>query len=183
MIKRGRKKSNRKKRPAQKTLSKPAQKHLSNNWSDPRFWLSLTIYFFALSWIGHWIEIALAWILKVTIGRLPTHGIFDNWLEPYWVYGFGVLACITILYPINMRIGRHRILINYCINTVVVAIIEYAAGWFNIWRFGSNPFWNYSHYLFNLHGQVCLQNTLLFGAIATLFTLYVYPRICSFSSS
>lgn len=154
-----------------------AKQAMKNDWLDWRFWRNLTIYFFVFSLAGHWMEMVVTGFIGLLTGNLPTHGIFDNWSEFYWVYGFGAVVCILLLYPLNTYIGRQRILINYFINTLAVAIIEYVAGWVIILRFGSNYCWDYSEKLFNLQGQICLQNTLFFGLVATIFTLSIYPRL------
>lgn len=164
-----------------KKYRKSPKKHqiVSNDWSNWRFWRNLLIYFFAFSWIGYWIEMTIFWFIKLFTGNTPLHGILDNWLEPYWIYGYGVVVCILFLYPINMRIGRRYIFTNYLINTAAIAITEYISGWILIYQFGSNCCWDYSQIPFNLHGQICLQNTLLFGAVATVFTLWIYPWLNS----
>ena len=40
---------------------------------------------------------------------------------------------------------------------------------------GIYPLWDYSDMPFNFMGQICLQNTLAFGAVATLVTWVVFP--------
>ena len=39
------------------------------------------------------------------------------------------------------------------------------------------PLWDYSNMFCNFMGQICLQNSLAFGAVATLMTWIVYPGL------
>lgn len=153
--------------------------------TDWRFWRNLVIYSLAFAWIGHWFEMCVIWFTENILNIPHMHGVMNNWLEPYWVYSFAVATCILILYPIDKRIGEKfkkqpigmRIFCDYSVNTVACALIEYLGGWILIWRFGSNINWDYTNYPFNLYGQICLQNTLLFGIVATVFTLWIYPSL------
>ena len=42
---------------------------------------------------------------------------------------------------------------------------------------GSLPLWDYRNMFCNFMGQICLQNALAFGVIATLMTWVIYPGL------
>ncbi len=137
------------------------------------FWRDLLLYFCAFSWLGHWLEIGI-----VSIGNLiqPTpmlEHIIASPFAPYHIYGFAVVLMILLLqfYPVRVRTSLP---LQYAINTTLCAIVEYIAGTILL---ASNGYrnWDYSEEFMNLNGHICLQNTLFFGAIATIFSRFLYP--------
>ena len=42
---------------------------------------------------------------------------------------------------------------------------------------GKLPLWDYSDMFCNFMGQVCLQNAIAFGVVATLMTWVIYPAL------
>src|SRR5574344_279062 len=59
------------------------------------------------------------------------------------------------------------------------AILEYLTSFWMEKLFKAR-WWDYSDYMFNLNGRVCLQNCLGFGALAVIFVELVNPKFISF---
>lgn len=148
------------------------------SWRSWHFWRDLVIYFVVFSLIGHGIEIVITGGLWLITGDGPTYGIFDNLLEPYSIYGSAVVIFILFATFLPRNFLRTRnVLPIFILTGLACAVLEYACGAFMVWRFGQNPYWDYHDQPFNLQGQICLRNTLFFGLIATVFILWLYPRL------
>ncbi len=153
-------------------------------WS---FWRSVIIYFCTFCVVGHWAE--AGYCLFIKFGILP--GIYDpasqiwsDWLYPFPVYGFGMVACIILLFPIKNLLQRKirstlvALLLSFAINAAVCTGIELVMGLLqNQPVNGVYPLWDYSNMFCNFMGQICLQNALAFGAISTLMVWGVYPLL------
>lgn len=151
------------------------------------FWRSIIIYFCLFSIVGHWMEAAFCLLIKYGIvpGIYdPNSQIWSDWLYPFPVYGFGTVACALILYPIKNALQRkiHNgwgpVVASFVVNTLVCSAIELALGLLqNQPVNGVYPLWDYSNMFCNFMGQICLQNSLAFGAVATLMTWIIYPGL------
>ncbi|MCL2095193.1 putative ABC transporter permease [Candidatus Saccharibacteria bacterium] len=141
------------------------------------FWRDTLIWFFVASWVGHWLEITLFHVTRLFDPEHYTNfGILDNWLEPYPIYGWGVVAIIVIYRLLPERLTS-RLPLHFLINLVLMAVVEYVGALLVIRMHGENTLWDYTNKPFNIHGYICLQNTLLFAAAATVFSYGVYPRV------
>ena len=151
------------------------------------FWRSAIIYFCVFSVVGHWMEAGFCTLIKWGIipGIYdPTSQIWSDWLYPFPVYGFGTLACILVLFPIKNALrkripsGWKPLVLSFIINALICTAIELVLGLLqNQPVDGVYPLWDYSNMFCNFMGQVCLQNSLAFGLVATLMTWVVYPGL------
>lgn len=115
----------------------------------------------------------------------PGSQIWSDWLYPFCVYGFGAVACVLVLFPVKNRLERHfggrvaPLLASFAANTLACTLIELAMG-LVLNRPGPDgvlPLWDYSDMFCNFMGQVCLQNAIAFGVVATLMTWVIYPAL------
>lgn len=152
------------------------------------FWRSMIIYFCLFSIIGHWMEAGFCTLIKwgIVDGTYdPNSGIWRDYLSPFPVYGVGMVACALALFPIKTKLQEKLhskwspLVISFLINTAVCAIIELVLGFTQNMpdANGVYPLWDYSDMPFNFMGQICLQNTLAFGMVATLITWVVFPAL------
>ena len=148
-------------------------------WRTWRFWRNLLFYFLFFSYVGHLVEMIWAWFLHIALGRELMMNILSNPLEPYTIYGLGAVLCVVIGRPI-LKYFNHHIVATYIVTTAICAVLEYVSSVILVWRYGMNPYWDYSDRPFNLGGHICLTNSLLFGLIATLFLKLIYPRMENF---
>lgn len=154
-------------------------------WS---FWRSMIIYFCLFSIVGHWMEAGFCLFIKwgIVPGIYdPNSGIWHDYLNPFPVYGAGMVACAVLLFPIKNLLEEKLggiakpLVASFIVNALVCAVIELVLGLTSNMpdANGVYPLWDYSTMPFNFMGQICLQNTLLFGAVATLMTWVVYPAL------
>ncbi|MBC2889809.1 putative ABC transporter permease [Gordonibacter massiliensis] len=169
----------------QQELSKDINYYQPKTWA---FWRNLIIYFCVFSVVGHWMEAGYCTLIR--FGLIP--GIYDpnsqiwsDWLYPFLVYGFGAVACVLLLYPVKNFLEKHigsrvvPLIISFVINALVCTLIELAMGLMlnQPGPDGKLPLWDYSDMFCNFMGQVCLQNAVAFGVVATLMTWVIYPAL------
>lgn len=151
------------------------------------FWRNLIMYFCVFSVVGHWMEAGYCLFIKWGFlpGKYdPTSQIWSDWLYPFCVYGVGAVCCVLLFYPVKMFL-QHKIKLNflpvvisYVWNALVCTGIELAMGlMLNQPVNGVYPLWDYSNMFCNFMGQVCLQNAVAFGLVATLMTWVIYPAL------
>jgi len=135
----------------------------------------LTIYFFGASLVGHFLE--LVWIAvrhyPITVSFVMQAFSFVPLplAEPY---GFGVVALLLFVVPFLKKYKPHPVVI-FMISTFLMGLVEYICAAVLVVAFGHNYFWDYSNMAFNIQGYVCLETSVLFGIVATLFLYVVYP--------
>ena len=152
------------------------------------FWRNLIIYFCVFSVVGHWMEAGYCTLIR--FGLIP--GIYDpnsqiwhDWLYPFCVYGFGAVACVLVLFPVKNLLQKHfrghavPLALSFVANALVCTSIELAMGLMLNQPLpdGTLPLWDYRDMFCNFMGQVCLQNALAFGFVATLMTWVIYPGL------
>ncbi|ULQ59768.1 putative ABC transporter permease [Brucepastera parasyntrophica] len=87
------------------------------------------------------------------------------------VYGIGGLLVIFLLEPFH-----GNIILLYIMSVIITSTVEYITGWVLETVFNTK-WWDYSHHKFNIHGRVCLTNSLLFGVMSVIAVLVVHPAI------
>ena len=91
------------------------------------------------------------------------------------VYGFGGLITALLLSPLAHRLSPPFSLIAlYLIGMICMSILEYVTG-FLLETLFHTKWWDYSNHKFQLHGRVCLLNSLLFGLMGVLVTECLHP--------
>ena len=153
------------------------------------FWRNLAIYFCVFSVVGHWMEAAYCTLIKYGLipGTYdPNSQIWSDWLYPFMVYGFGFVACVLLLYPLKnwlqekFKSNAAPLVLSFIANALVCTGIELAMGLMLNTPAGPDgklPLWDYSDIPLNFMGQVCMQNALAFGMVATLMVWVVYPGL------
>ncbi|MEG2369270.1 MAG: putative ABC transporter permease [Raoultibacter sp.] len=169
----------------QETLTRETNYYQPKTWG---FWRNIIIYFCVFSVVGHWMEAAYCTLIR--FGVLP--GVYDpnsqiwsDWLYPFLVYGFGAVACVLLLFPVKNFLQKKikgiaiPLLISFLVNALVCSLIELAMGLMLNQPLpdGTLPLWDYSDMFCNFMGQVCLQNAIAFGIVATLMTWVIYPGL------
>ena len=146
------------------------------------FYRNLIIYFVVFSVLGHWMEAAYCQLIRLGIAPGEFHPentmLWRDWFYPYPMHGTAVVLMALVLYPLLQWFKKKlpnrflAYLASYGANVLTVTIIELVGGlMFN----AQLQNWDYSNMPFNFMGQVCLTNSLLFGAAASIIAWWVYP--------
>jgi uncharacterized membrane protein len=150
------------------------------------FWRDVILYFIVFSLVGHWMEIAYSIFARYALGIYdPNAPMWQSLFAPFTIYGIGAVACILVLYPFKMLLdkrikrGSVALVLSFIANTLLCTGIELAVGLVvNVPdASGHLIYWDYSNIPFNFMGQICLQNSLLFGVVATLMVWAFYPGL------
>lgn len=106
---------------------------------------------------------------SVPAGRFINRGFLNGPLCP--VYGFGALAVIHCLTPVNFSLP----LLFVC-GLLVTSALEYFTGWLLETIFHAK-WWDYSNMRFNIRGRVCLLNSILFGLLGVFVMRVLHPFV------
>jgi uncharacterized membrane protein len=88
------------------------------------------------------------------------------------IYGFGALCVVGLDGVMTGLAFPVRILVF----TIVCTAFEYAVGWLYETVFEIR-LWDYSKMRFNLHGRICLLNTILWAVLITVFVTLIHPFV------
>ena len=153
------------------------------------FWRNLIIYFCVFSIVGHWAEAFYCTLQRFGLlpgGWDPTSQIWSDWLYPFPVYGIGAVFCVLLFYPIRVFLQKRIkkilpcLIVCFVVSCIICSLIELVMGLTMNTPPGPDgklPLWDYSDRPFNFMGQVCLQNSIAFGLVATAFTWMLYPAL------
>ena len=148
------------------------------------FWRNCMVYFCIYSLVGHWMEIPYCLFNKEVFGIVPDDSlVFSDPLNPFMVYGVGVVLCAIFLVPFKdyclrkFNSGMKSALAFFAIAVLMAMAMELIMGFiFNQPdATGEFPLWNNAILPGNILGQAWIVNDLLLGAVATLFTWAAYP--------
>lgn len=124
------------------------------------------LYFFVYAFFG--------WILEtvyclITTGMFNKRGFLYGPLCP--IYGFGAVILIGSLKKVKTNtIGK------FFIGMIVFTIFEYVVSAVLEDIFGLR-WWDYSEYVFNFQGRVCLAFSVAWGIIGILFVEKLHPAV------
>lgn len=145
---------------------------------------NLIILFLVFSTLGHFMEIGMCQfiIMGWVEGEVDTTNtmLYRDLMFPFPMEGAVVVFIALFLYPFYTWLKKKckPVIIAYIISFVTSALlcslIEFSMGLiFN----ADLQNWDYSNQFGNIMGQVCLQNTIAFGAAASIINWWVYPLI------
>ena len=143
---------------------------------------NLIIYFIIFSILGHWMEMGMCQfiIMGLVQGEYdPTNTmLWRDWLFPFPMEGAAVVIIALVLYPFYQWLKKKVkprafvYIISFLAGALLCSIIEFSMG---LLVNADLQLWDYRDNFCNIMGQVCLQNTLAFGVVASIITWWVYP--------
>ena len=127
---------------------------------------TIVLAFFLYSFTGWLCESIYC---SLPAGRFINRGFLTGPLCP--VYGFGALLIVFLLSPL-----QPQPVLLFLAGAVVTSLLEYVTG-FLLEKIFHTKLWDYSQRRFNLHGRVCLKNSLLFGAMGLVTVYLLHPFV------
>ena len=127
---------------------------------------NIFLQFLAYSFLGWTCETIYC---SIGQGKFVNRGFLNGPLCP--VYGFGAMAVLVFLRPI-----QNNIPLLFLCGMLVTSIIEYITGYL-LEKLFATKWWDYSTYRFNIHGRVCLRNSLMFGVLSVVAARVVDPVV------
>ncbi len=114
--------------------------------------ISIVIMFFVFSFLGWFWEVLFH---LVADGSFINRGmLFGPWLP---IYGIG--GVLSLFIP--KTITKNPIY-TFVVVAIMFSVIEYSTSWFFEYTKG-NRWWDYSEYILNINGRVCMFGAVLFG--------------------
>ncbi len=133
--------------------------------------------------VGHWAEMLFCQLIRLgVVGGEYDRGntmLWDWWLHPFPAEGIAGVLIALGLSPLHewllVRMGGRivpALIASFAANQLVCTSIDYLTGMVANRNF---ELWDYREMPFNFQGQVCLQNSLVYTAAATLLAWLAYP--------
>jgi uncharacterized membrane protein len=132
---------------------------------------TLFLVFLAYSFIGWVSEVFYCFMLD---HRWTNRGFLHGPLCP--IYGFGALLVIGLLEPLGSDV-----FVLFSAAVFLTSALEYVSSWVLEALF-QTKWWDYSDLPLNLHGRVCLRNSLMFGVMGVIGVRLVHPVLLFFAS-
>ncbi len=124
-------------------------------------WFLLFLLYSGIGWAAETVY------CSVPKGHFVQRGFLHGPLCP--IYGTGALLVLFLLTPFF----RHPALV-FLLGTVITSALEYLTS-FLMERLFHTRWWDYSGRRWNLHGRICLRNSLLFGVMCLVLTEWIHP--------
>jgi len=133
----------------------------SKKWDRNYTILNLILIFFIFAFVGWCWEVSIHLVQDHTfVNRGTMHG---PWLPIYGAGGSLVL--------IALKKFRDKPILTFLLTFVLCGIVEYVTSWYLEYSKGAK-WWDYSGYLLNINGRVCMEGLLIF-AIAGSACIYL----------
>jgi uncharacterized membrane protein len=117
---------------------------------------------------------AFGWVWEVSL-HLIRDGVFVNrgFLHGPWlpVYGFGGIGILLVL-----KKFRDSVFLTFISTIFLCGVLEYSTSWVMEKTMGKR-WWDYSDYLFNLNGRVCLEALLIFAVGGCAIVYLLAPKM------
>lgn len=162
----------------------PDDKELKIDRLSWPFYRNLGIYFCVFSLVGHWMEAGCSQLMALGIiqGSVDYSNtmLWRDWFYPFPMEGLAVVLIALLLYPLwRWLMGKFKFpgfayLLSFIANMAVCVSIEFTMG---MLVNANHQLWDYTSMPFNFMGQVCAQNAIGFGLIASIIAWMVYPAL------
>ena len=136
--------------------------------------VKLTLFFSVYSMIG--------WLCESIYCSIPqkrwiNRGFLNGPFCP--VYGFGALLILAVLSPLlGVFEFPLELIVLFFTATLLTSVLEYVTSVL-LEKLFHTSWWDYSNHKYQIHGRICLMNSLLFGVMSTLVLEVLHPLISS----
>lgn len=136
--------------------------------------VKLTLFFSVYSMIG--------WLCESIYCSIPqkrwiNRGFLNGPFCP--VYGFGALLILAVLSPLlGVFEFPLELIVLFFTATLLTSVLEYLTSVL-LEKLFHTSWWDYSNHKYQIHGRVCLMNSLLFGVMSALVLEVLHPLISS----
>lgn len=90
------------------------------------------------------------------------------------IYGFGALIML-----LTLNFLKERPILLFVVAFFVLSIWEYLVA-LCLEKIFKTKYWDYSLNKFNIHGRICLKNSIYWGILGVLFICYIHPFVDSY---
>ena len=128
--------------------------------------LRLLLYFIIYSFFGWVLESIFKSILQ---RKIVNSGFLYGPICP--IYGFGAIIMLLFLNKF-----KYNLVLLFLAGFIVLSVWEYIVGALLEKKFNTK-YWDYSNNFLNIKGRVCLMNSIFWGILGVIFTLYIHPSV------
>lgn len=128
--------------------------------------IRIYLYIFIYAFLGWCVEVVYA---GLNSGKFVNRGFLNGPLCP--IYGFGMIAVVNILEPIN-----NNIFLLFLGSVIITTIIELFVGYI-LEKLFHQKWWDYSNKLFNIGGYICPLFSLVWGLACLITVNGIHPMI------
>lgn len=148
------------------------------------FWRNQAVYFCVFSLVGHWLEIIYCLFMDYHFGIVdPESLVWDDFLSPFPVYGFGVIICAVAMVPLRSWLCERCSTkpraagVFYLIGVFASMAMELAQGFLQNQpdENGEYPLWDNSELPLNILGQAWLVNDIMIALVMFGYVWGLYP--------
>lgn len=127
----------------------------------------LTLLFLYFIWYSF-----LGWVMEtIYCSALQGHFVLRGFLKGPICPIYGVGALLMVLF---LRRFTGNVAVFFLVSVVTMSAWEYLVGWL-LDVTTHIKYWDYSDKKFNLHGRICLQNSLYWGIVAYAAIYWIHP--------
>ena len=134
-------------------------------------YIDLVFYFAIYSFMGWVMETIYA---SIAAGKFVNRGFLRGFFCP--IYGFGAILIIAATGWAKSFLSGNivSLLVGLLLSILLVTILEYATGLI-LEKIFKIKWWDYSNEYGNIHGYICIKNSLLWGGLAFLLVHVMHP--------
>lgn len=128
--------------------------------------VKIITYFIVYSFFG-WV---MESVYKSAIQKKPVNSGF--------LYGpfCPIYGCGAIIMFIFLKDFKDNIVLLFIMAFLVLSLWEYIVGYL-LEKILKTKYWDYTNYKFNIHGRVCLKNSIFWGFLGVAFIQFIHPFI------
>lgn len=127
--------------------------------------IKIGITFYLSSFLGYLYELILCYIYN---GKIFSHGFFFGpWLP---IYGFGALLIM------GLQKYQDKPLVIFFLSFFLSGLLEGISGYLLL-KVLKTRLWDYTGYIFNIGGYVCLLSAFCFGIGGVILTYIINPLV------
>lgn len=134
--------------------------------------MHVLLSFFCYSFLG--------WVCECIYCGIPAKKFINRGFlaGPYCpIYGCGAMLVIMLLKPFEASVVQ-----LFIMGVLVTSALEYMTSYLMEILFHTK-WWDYSTYPYNLHGRICLKNSMMFGILVIIVYYGIHPAVLDFISS
>lgn len=125
------------------------------------------VFYFIIYSVGGWFVESI--YKSICEKRIVNSGFMYG---PYCpIYGFGTLIMILILQNL-----KGSITLLFVVSFVILTLWEYFVGIY-LEKVYHAKYWDYSDHKINFKGRICLTNSVYWGILGVVFTLFIHPLV------
>lgn len=121
----------------------------------------------------------VGWIMELVFRSITTKkfvnpGFMSGCVVP--LYGFGAIIMTVICNLFSNVESNYKVILIFFLAIILLSLLEFISG-FILLKFFHLKLWDYSTLKYNYKGFICLEFSILWGFLALIFYLFIYPWI------